>query len=118
MTEAAKADVPGNPVVDRPAAGAAGTGMRGVGVRCDRISLQRASIRRTVTPNDPGIGGMSVHQGSDRPARYSTKAILAALADACIDHATDLNFSLHAPEGATEEIVDWTVEPTMPSRQG
>jgi uncharacterized membrane protein YccC len=41
---------------------------------------------------------MSVHQGSDRPARYSTKAILAAvraLADACIDHATDLNFSLH-----------------------
>ena len=86
-----------------------------------RISLQRASIRRTVTPNDPGIGGMSVHQGSDRPARYSTKAILAAvraLADACIDHATDLNFSLHAAEGATEEIVDGTVKPTMPRRQG
>jgi integrase len=46
------------------------------------------------------------------------KAAVRARADACIDHATDLNFSLHAPEGATEEIVDWTVEPTMPRRQG
>ena len=64
---------------------------------------------------------MTFQQGSDRPARYSTKAILAAvraLADAFIDHATDLNFSLHAAEGATEEIVDGTVKPTMPRRQG
>jgi hypothetical protein len=66
---------------------------------------------------------VTFHQGSDRPARYSTNAILAAvraLADACEiePYATDLNFSLNAPEGATEDIVVGTVEPTMPRRQG
>ena len=66
---------------------------------------------------------MTFHQGSDRPARYSTNAILAAvraLADACEiePYATDLNLSSHAQEGETEEIVDGTVEPTMPRRQG
>jgi hypothetical protein len=87
----AKADVQGNTVVDRPAAGAAGTGMTG---RCgrrrrqrcalmkakqrvpalrggqpgdlasnrrsgDRFSLRRASTRRKITLNNPGIWGMS-----------------------------------------------------------
>jgi hypothetical protein len=30
---------------------------------CDRISLQRASMRRKITLNNPGIWGMSVYLG-------------------------------------------------------
>jgi hypothetical protein len=33
---------------------------RELDVGCDRISLRRASMRRKIAPNNPGIWGMSV----------------------------------------------------------
>jgi hypothetical protein len=34
---------------------------------CDRISLQRASMRRKITLNNPGIWGMSGYEASPAP---------------------------------------------------
>jgi hypothetical protein len=35
---------------------------------CDRISLRAAPMKRNITPNQPGIRGMSVYRSARYPA--------------------------------------------------